>query len=71
MINIKDIHSHNTRLSHNHNYFTNYQKTNLGLATYTAAGNRIWSTLTADIKNMVYSGFKYKVKKMLIQSYAD
>lgn len=70
LINIKDIHSHNTRLSHNNNYFTNYQKTNIGLSTYSAAGNKIWSSLSADIKSMSYTGFKNKIKKMLIESYA-
>lgn len=69
LINIKDIHSHNTRLSQNNNYFRNHYKTNIGQSSYSAAGNKIWTNLPIEIKNKPYSIFKKKVKISLIQNY--
>ena len=71
LTNITSIHSHNTRLSHNINYFTNYHKTNIGRSTYSAAGNKIWTSLPSNFKNKSYNTFKQDYKNLLIQNYQE
>ena len=69
LINIRDIHSHNTRLSNNNNYFTNFHRTNIGLTTYSASGTKIWTKLPINIKNKPFPLFKKEVKILLFKNY--
>ena len=41
LINVSNIHTHNTRLSRNNNYYTQFYGTNTGQSTYPAAGVKV------------------------------
>ena len=67
LININNVHNHNTRLSKN-NFWTQSHNTNLGLSTYSAKGIKIWKELPNNIKTLRYTTFKYKVKQYIMES---
>ena len=67
---IEHIHSHNTRLSKSHNYYTNFRKTNIGQSTPIINGTKIWRNIPEDIKNSSTTCFKSKFTKILIDKYS-
>ena len=65
---IDQIHSHNTRFSKNSNYYTTFNKLNLGLTTFSNQGAKFWRTLPLDLKQLPLHSFKKKLKQTLIIS---
>ena len=63
---LNTIHSYNTRLSHNNNYFTTHSKTNLGLRTYISSGVKFWRKIPADLKALNLPRFKRDLKLFLL-----
>ena len=68
LVNINDIHTHNTRLSNN-NFYSQFHRTNLGLSTYSSQGIKIWKKIPSDIKEKSFLIFKKEVKKLLLKEY--
>ena len=66
IISLNTIHSYNTRLSHNNNYFTTHSKTNLGLRTYISSGVKFWRKIPADLKALNLPRFKRDLKLFLL-----
>ena len=68
LIPISQIHTHQTRLSQSNNYFQNFNKSNLGLATYTSNGLKIWRNIPPEIKSLPFHNFKFKIKQLLFDN---
>ena len=69
LITIKQIHNYNTRLSSNRNYFQYYNKSNLGIRTFSTAGLKSWRNIPIALKSENLFTFKNKLKKYLIDNY--
>ena len=68
LIPISQIHTHQTRLSQSNNYFQNFNRSNLGLATYTNNGLKIWRNIPPEIKSLPFHTFKFKIKQLLFDN---
>ena len=68
LIQIDKLHSHNTRLSKNKNYYHSFNKLNIGLNTFSAQGTKIWSNLSNTLKQLPLHLFKKELKQYLINS---
>ena len=62
---LAQIHSHNTRLSKNLNYYQNYIKTNSGQSTCSHQGLRFWREIPNDLKPLSRQLFKFNLKEYL------
>ena len=67
---LNKFHKYNTRLSSNNNYYQNFHKTNVGKSTFSIAGLKFWRSLPVDLKSQTLPVFKFKLKKLMISSYA-
>ena len=70
LITLDKFHKYNTRLSANNNYYQNFHKSDVGCRTFSNTGLKFWRSLPCDLKSQKLSVFKYKLKKILIGSYA-
>ena len=68
MIPIDKLHSYNTRYSKNKNYYNSF---NLGLGNFSSKGIKIWSKLSAEIKQLPLHLFKKKLRQYLTNSFKE
>ena len=69
LILIASVHSHNTRSSHNENYFLPTIRTNLGKTNFSFNGPKIWNSFPLNVKNSPNSQFKHVLKEHLLNNY--
>ena len=69
LIKLTSVHSHNTRLAQNSNYFINHRRTNLGQHSFSYNGPKIWITVPENIKLLRFPQFKFKLKQFLMEKY--
>ena len=68
LLNLTNLHSHNTRLSSGQNFYQNFNRTNFGKTTYTTQGIRFWRQLPTEFKSMPFQVFKFKTKKYILDN---
>ena len=67
LTSLNKIHSHNTRLSQNNNFFQTFNRVGTGQATYSSKGLKFWRELPPELKILSLQPFKYKLKKYLFK----
>ena len=67
LVNLNQLHCHNTRLSKAKNYHTTFSKTKLGQNTYLTAGLKVWRSIPEPIKSLPDPCFKIQLKNMFIE----
>ena len=68
LINVSDIHSHNTRYASNLNFHVPGARSNYGKHTFTFAITKIWEETPTNIKTLSYFQFKKQYKRILLNS---
>ena len=69
LIKTSEIHNYNTRLAGSLNYFIPQKRTCVGKRSFSFNGPKIWQNIPLEIKNSTTGCFKYKLKKLLLDSY--
>ena len=67
LINLNQLHNHNTRLSKANNYHTTFSKSKLGQTTYSTAGLKVWRTIPDTVKSLPDGLFINKLKDMFLE----
>ena len=68
-VDIKKIHSHNTRTKDNLVYFKPRVQTSAGKKSLTYRGIELWGKIEPDVKEISWLSFKKKIKQKAIQNY--
>ena len=69
LIDITNIHNHNTRLAAKSNYYFNRPRTNLGKISFSHNGPRVWRSIPETFKSLNFISFKNKFKEYLLNRY--
>ena len=69
LVNLTNLHDHNTRLSSKLNFFTSSIHTNAGKSLSIFSGAQIWNEVPRDIKSLSKFKFKKAFQKFLLQKY--
>ena len=69
LVNISDIHTHNTRMSANNNFHLPQRRINLGREAFAYAGPKLWATVPTEFKFKTFIRFKKLYKKYLVNTY--
>ena len=67
LIPINSIHTHQTRLSSNNNYYQPHNRTRIGQSTYSSQGISFWRKLPNHIKHSPLNSFKRQIKEYLFE----
>ena len=68
LTNLQQIHTYETRLATNSNFYTNFHHTNLGQSLCSFQGLKLWRSIPNEIKTLPLHLFKKAVKKELQKS---
>ena len=68
LVEVSDIHSHNTRYASNFNFHVPRVRSNYGKHTFKFAINRTWEEIPTKIKTLSYHKFKKEYKRILVNS---
>ena len=68
-VDIRKIHSHNTRTKQNLVYFKPRVQTSAGKKSLTYGGIEMWGKIKPDVKELSRLSFKKKIKQKAIQNY--
>ena len=69
MIQLKHIHSYNTRLSSTSNYYLNHIRTTLAHNSFSFKGPKLWQSIPVNLKQQSFASFKKSYKKYLLGQY--
>ena len=70
-VDIRKIHSHNTRTKDNSVYFKPRVQTSAGKKSLTCRGIELWGKIESDVKELSWLSFKKKIKQKTIQNYTS
>ena len=69
MIQLKHIHSYNTRLSSTSNHYLNHIRTTLAHNSFSFKGPKLWQSIPSNLKQQSFHSFKKSYKKYLLSQY--
>ena len=69
ILDIEKTHKYNTRHSFNQNYFLPQKRTEVGKKYFSFIGPSIWQKIPLELKGLLLSKFKTKLKQHLISKY--
>ena len=69
LIPVTQTHQHSTRLATSVNYHLPRKRTNQGKKSFSYIGPKVWQMVPSEFKLLLFSNFKYKLKKYFISKY--
>ena len=69
LVRLRDVHSYNTRLAANSNYFIPRRNKDVGRNCFSCSGPTIWQNVPSNLKALSFESFKLRLKNHLLEMY--